>query len=87
MNSRGSSRIRACLLAAALTGCASQDMHVPAVRVLFTSADTIKMQWHTLRAKDEDAEAMARAYCGGRNVVVIDSGARTEYRDRTWRCQ
>jgi hypothetical protein len=72
--------------AAALAGCAHTDLHVPSVRVLFTSTDTIKMEWRTLRAKDADVEAMARAYCGGRGAVAVDADQRPEFRSRTWRC-
>jgi hypothetical protein len=72
--------------AAVLCGCATESLHQPAVQVLFTTPETIKLRWHSLRFTESEAQAMVIAYCKGKSVTVIDAGPPDEYRTKTWRC-
>lgn len=81
-------KIFAIAVAAALSGCATSDLHRPAVQVLFTTPDSIKLEWDEYRFTEQEAQAQAVAYCKGRNVQIVDSGRTLspKLQNRTWRC-
>lgn len=83
---KNSNLIASALAVLALAGCATEHVYQPSVQVLFTTPETIKMRWHTLRFTEAEAQAMAVAYCKGAQVAVVDAGPLGEYREQTWRC-
>lgn len=75
------------VLAAALAGCAYSDVYRPAVQVMFTSPDSIKLEWDEPRFTLPEAQAMATAYCKGRPIHVVDATRpQSQVQAITWRC-
>lgn len=74
-----------CLL---LAGCGSKP--ITAHEVLFSNADTIKVQWDEILSSEANAHAIAQQHCGTRAMEVIDAGADAALfgmvKTKTWRC-
>lgn len=81
-------RIAVIFSAALLAGCGSKP--ITAHEVLFSSADTIKVQWDEILSSEENARAIAQQHCGTRAMEVIDAGADAALfgmvKTKTWRC-
>jgi hypothetical protein len=78
----------ATVLFASVAGCASKP--ITAHEVLFSSADTIKVQWDEILSNPANAEAIAREHCGSRDIELIDASSDAALyglvKTRTWRC-
>lgn len=84
-----------CAAAAAsitLAGCAGASYvgWGQADEVLFSTADTIKIQWDNLLTNEAAVTAKAQAHCGDRQLQVVDASSDVAsfgmVRSRTWRC-
>lgn len=69
-------------------GCASKP--ITAQEVLFSNADTIKVQWDEILSSAASAEAIAREHCGSRDIELVDASSDAAVyglvKTRTWRC-
>lgn len=83
-------RITMLIAATALAGCAGAPVGWGGTdEVLFSNADTIKIQWDSLTTSDAAVEAKARSHCRG-DAQVVDASADALtmglVRSKTWRC-
>lgn len=74
-----------------LAGCAGAPVGFGGTdEVLFSTADTIKIQWDSLTTTEAAVAAKASAHCGGRPIQVIDAGSSAItaglIKYKTWRC-
>lgn len=86
-------RSLACTCAAllGLAGCAGTAKAPGATEVVFSNADTIKVQWDQVMSSEEYARSLAQAHCGDRAIEEIDAQTGlVSYvyfaRSKTWRC-
>lgn len=82
----------AAFAALVLTGCAGASYvgWGQADEILFTTPDTIKIQWDNLLTNEAAVTAKAKAHCGNRQPEVIDASSDAAtmgmVRSKTWRC-
>ena len=79
------------LAAAALVGCAGAPVGWGGTdEVLFSNANTIKIQWDSTTTNEDAVRAKAVAHCGGRELEVIDASSDAAsfglIKSKTWRC-
>lgn len=75
----------------AVAGCAGAPVGWGGTdEVLFSSADTIKLQWDSLTTTEDAVRQKAVVHCSGRGVEVVDAGSDSStlglVRSKTWRC-
>jgi hypothetical protein len=83
-------RLAALTAAAAIlsAGCGSKP--ITAHEVLFSDADTIKVQWDEILSSEANARRIAQEHCGDRQLQLVDSSSNAALyglvKSRTWRC-
>ena len=76
------------LLLAALAGCASPSLSQdPKAEIVYAGNETIRIRWDPQASNERAMRARAIAFCGGRDVDLVDAAAEGSLQVATWRCE
>ena len=84
--------LKSMLLVAALAGCASTPISEGgAAEIMLASNETIRIRWNPQLTNERAMRSKAIAFCGGRDVDVLESSTATDasggLQANTWRCR
>jgi hypothetical protein len=84
--------LKSVLLAAALSGCASTPVSQGgAAEIMLAGNETIRIRWNPQFTNERAMRSKAIAFCGGRDVDLLESSTATEasggLQANTWRCK
>ena len=85
-------KLHSVLVVAALAACTTTPIHQGgSAEIVFARNEMIRIQWDPQRTNERSMRSRAVAFCGGRDVEVLDTSAETgasgSLQSRTWRCE